>query len=143
MDITGAGEVAQAAASIAGRFFPDKTEVEKAKIAQEMQDTMNAFKLQSAQTDINALEAKSENWFVAGWRPFVGWTCGMGLLYQFLFMPIMNGIIKAILIAIGHTGATVLFVSLDTGTLLNCLGGLLGLGGLRTVEKIYDVHGNH
>ena len=118
-DLTGLGSIAQAAASIAGKFFPDKTEVEKAVIAEQMQQEMNAFKLQSAQTDINLEEAKSTNWFVAGWRPFIGWVCGTGLAYQFIFMPIANGLAASF----GHLGV---FVSLDSNTLVSCLSGLLG-----------------
>jgi phenylpyruvate tautomerase PptA (4-oxalocrotonate tautomerase family) len=136
MDVTGIGEVAQAATAIANKFWPDKTEVEKAKIAQEMQDTMNEFKLASAQTDINLEEAKSTNWFVAGWRPYIGWICGCGLAYEFLLMPIFNGISTGF-------GGHAIFVALDTGTLVSCLSGLLGLGTLRTTEKVYNVHNTH
>ena len=143
VDITGVGAVADAAKTIANKFWPDKTEIEKAQIAQQMQDTMNEFKLATAQTDINLEEAKSSNWFVAGWRPAIGWTCGAGLAYQFVFMPIMNGLIKVLLILLGTKTDITVFVSLDISTLISCVGGLLGLGGLRTVEKLYDVHSNH
>lgn len=84
--------------------------------------------IQLAQIKVNEVEATSTNWFVAGWRPFIGWVCGLGLAYQFLFMPIMNGLLKA-------AGTISPFISLDTGTLMSCVAGLLGLGTLRTYEK--------
>lgn len=140
IDLTGIGAVADAAKDIANKFFPDKTEIEKAQIALEMQDRMNAYKLSSAQTDINLEEAKSTNWFVAGWRPAIGWTCAAGLAYQFLFMPIFNGLLNGLLLLAGHQALTVpLFIELDISTLMTCVGGLLGLGTLRTVEKVKSV----
>jgi len=128
VDITGLGAIASAAKGIADKFWPDKTEIEKAKIAADLQDTMNSYNLAAGQIDINKIEAASTNWFVAGWRPAVGWTCAGGLFYQFLFMPILNGLINAI----WHITP---FISLDIATLVVCLGNLLGIGALRTYEK--------
>lgn len=121
VDIAGIGSLATAAASIVDKFWPDKTELEKAAIASELSVTLG-------QIDINKIEAASTNWFVAGWRPFIGWICGAGLGYQFLFMPILNGIINAI-------WRITPFIALDSNTLITCLGGLLGLAGMRTYEK--------
>jgi len=142
MSLTGLGEAATAIGSIAdaakgivGHFFADKTEAQKATIATEMQDMMNQYNLVAGQIEINKIEAASNKWWIAGWRPYIGWVCGTGLLYQFLFMPIMNGLIKAILILFGRTGVTVLFVSLDVSTLMTALSGILGIGVLRTFEK--------
>lgn len=149
MSLTGLGEAAQAVTTIAeaatglvNHFFPDKTVEQKAQIASDMQDMMNQYNLVSGQLKINEIEAASTNWFVAGWRPFIGWTCGSGLLYQFLFMPIMNGIIRAVLLILGHEATIELFVSLDISTLISCVGGLLGLGSLRTYEKFKGVEKN-
>jgi len=135
LDLTGMGSVAEAAASIASKFFPDKTQVEKDAITLKLQEEMNAFKLDSAQTDIDLQEAKSTNWFVAGWRPYIGWVCGTGLAYQFIFMPIINGLV----ISFGYKAG---LVALDTASLTACLSGLLGIGGMRTWEKHYGVEGN-
>jgi hypothetical protein len=121
IDITGIGALANAASSIVDKIWPDKTEVEKAALAAEVQIAL-------AQNTVNAEEAKSTNWFVAGWRPFIGWTCGAGLCYQFLFMPVINGLVFGLF-------KITPFVALDIGTLMTCLSGLLGLGGLRTYEK--------
>jgi hypothetical protein len=142
LDITGIGAIADVAGKLVDKFFPDKTQQEKDAIMMSMQDMMNQYNLVKAQTDINLEEAKSPMWFIAGWRPFIGWICGAGLGYQFLFMPIMNGLVKATLILLGHSGTTVLFVGLDTATLTSCLSGLLGLGALRTFEKHQNVEDN-
>ena len=135
IDITGIGAIASAAKGIVDKFWPDKTEVEKAELAAQVQLTMEEYKLAEGQQQINLEEAKSTNWFVAGWRPYIGWVCGTGLAYQFLFMPIMNGFIKAIF-------DTVPFPTLDIGTLISCLTGLLGMGVLRTQEKLKNAEGN-
>ena len=78
--------------------------------------------LAKTQTDVNQEEAKSTNWFVAGWRPYIGWICGTGLAYQFLVYPILIAFQPKI-------------VSLDMGTLITLLAGMLGLGTLRSFEK--------
>lgn len=134
---TPAGAVVGAASSIIDRVFPDKTQAEKDAAALELQKVMNQFNLVTAQTDINKVEAANTNWFVAGWRPYIGWVCGTGLGYQFLLMPVGNGVLAVVSATYAHV-----FVSLDSSTLLACLSGILGLGTLRTVEKHQDVEAN-
>jgi hypothetical protein len=81
------------------------------------------------QMEINKVEAASTNWFVAGWRPFVGWACGASFAYAALLEPLMR------------FGATVwfdyrgTFPVIDTNLTMQILVGLLGLGGLRSFEK--------
>lgn len=135
MDITGIGSIADAASHLADKFFPDKTQAQKDAAALEMQKVMNDYGLATAQTDINKIEAASTNWFVAGWRPAIGWVCSLGLLYQFVLMPILNGVITAVVLALGHAAVPAVFVQLDGNTLLACISGLTGLATLRTVEK--------
>jgi hypothetical protein len=91
--------------------------------------------LATAQTDINKEEAKSSNWFVAGWRPAVGWVCVLGLTYQFLIMPFL-------------VWASLNFgwkspPALETGPLYTLLTGMLGLAGMRTYEKVKDAQQKH
>lgn len=85
-----------------------------------------------AQTDINLEEAKNTNLFVAGWRPFIGWVCGVGLLYATMLQPAMTWWAK-----LYHPEFTA--PGFDTATLMTTLATLLGLGGLRTFEKFKDV----
>ena len=82
-----------------------------------------------AQTDINKTEAASSDPFTSRWRPFIGWICGAGLGVQFLVGPLFTWIATLV----GHPVA---FPQLDMGTLLTLLLGMLGLGGMRTVEKL-------
>jgi len=108
--------------TVVSRIWPDKTEEEKAQFAA-------AFQAIQGQLDINKQEAISTNWFVAGWRPFIGWICGVGLGYQFLIFPLLHGYVQGML-------------PLDMGTLITLLGGMLGMGGLRTYEKVTNSEGN-
>jgi len=103
---------------------------DKAKLQIEMMKVEH--QIDRAQVAVNIQEAKHTNWFVAGWRPFVGWTCGAGLAYQALFLPMMNWGMKA---------ANIAFVppTVDTGLLTTVLLGMLGLGGIRAFEKMKGV----
>jgi hypothetical protein len=135
LDIAGLGALADAANSIVSHFFPDKTVEEKAKLAQDMQEVMNQQNLTLAQIQTDEDEAKSTNWFVAGWRPFVGWIGGIGLLYASTLEPIC----RFIAVQYGFKGA---FPVIDTSITLQVLMGLLGLGAMRTVEKHQGVESN-
>jgi len=115
------------------KFIEDKDQ--KNKIAFEL-STMaerHAQELAKGQLEVNKVEAASRSAFVAGWRPFVGWTCGVALAYHFVIQP---------LILFGVTVAGVEMSPLpafDMDTLLTVLLGMLGLGGLRTLEKTKGV----
>jgi hypothetical protein len=100
-----------------------------------MQDIMNQYNLAAAQAGTNTEEAKSTNWFVAGWRPFAGWVSGIGLAYAVFFEPIMRFVAKLA----GYTGA---FPIIDTSITLQVLLGMLGLGAMRTFEKTKGSEGN-
>jgi len=89
----------------------------------------HAQDLALAQIKVNAAEAASGSLFKGGWRPFVGWVCGVAFCYHFILQPLIIFIVVL-------TGATIPDLpSFDMGTLLTVLGGLLGIGGLRTYEK--------
>ena len=118
-DLTGIGAVADLATSVINKIWPDKTE-------QEKQELLTAVSLVQGQLDVNKAEATNPNWFVAGWRPYIGWICGTGLGYQFLVYPILVAFVPHI-------------VQLDMGTLITLLGGMLGLGAMRTAEKFRGV----
>lgn len=112
------------------KFFPNpqeraQAELELSRLRQtgELAAMVNETSLSKYQTDVNIEEAKSTNMFIAGWRPFIGWICGCGLGYQFLVYPMLIAYVPKI-------------VQLDAGTLITLLGGMLGLGGLRTMEKL-------
>ena len=80
------------------------------------------------QTKINEIEAGHRTVFVAGWRPFIGWVCGAALAYNFVIRDLFIWITKT-------TDAP---PALQMEHLMTVLLGMLGLGGLRTFEKIKD-----
>ena len=88
--------------------------------------------LAKGQLAVNAEEAKNPSVFVSGWRPFIGWVCGSGLAFQFVLAPILTW-------AAALGGKPIAFPPLDMGTLLTLLGAMLGLGGMRTKEKLAGV----
>lgn len=87
------------------------------------------MRLMLAQTEINKAEAATDL-FRGGWRPACGWVCAAGLAYTFLLRPILPWIASLY-------GAHVQpMPDIDTDTLMVLLTGMLGLGGLRTVERL-------
>ena len=121
---------------IADKIWPDPTqkaagllELEKLRQTGELAVLAAETELAKGQLAINAEEAKSENLFVAGWRPFIGWVCGAAYAYHFVLQPLLA-------FAIANTGHTVDLPVFRMEELSTVLMGLLGLGGLRTLEKI-------
>lgn len=114
------------------RLWPDPEKRDEAKL--ELLKMQQAGELAQvvAQLKVNEAEASNPSRFVSGWRPFVGWVCTTALAIQFIVAPVATWIAAL-------SGKTVSFPPLDMGTLLTLLGGMLGLGGLRTVEKINGV----
>ena len=129
MDIAGIGTAATALKDILGMFFPDKTQEERDKMAAIMA-------MDQQQTDTNKTEASSPSVFVAGWRPFVGWVCGSGFGVQFVIGPLVEWVAALF----GHP---VKFPQMDLGTMMPMLLGMLGLGGMRSYEKVQGVNSGH
>ncbi len=84
------------------------------------------------QIGVNAIEAASNRLFVAGWRPFVGWICGLSLGFKFIGGPLL-------VMAGQLAGQAVTLPDLGTAELMPLLIGMLGLGAMRTTEKIKGV----
>lgn len=108
------------------KIWPDKSEQEKAELA-------GTLALLTAQISTNQEEAKSSSVFVAGWRPFIGWVCGMALAYTYLGYPLLLWILS-----VWKPELTPPKLGND-GMLYELLFGMLGLGGLRTFEKYKGV----
>lgn len=119
--------VADLANTAINKIWPDKTESEKAQLAA-------AVLVVQGQLDINKAEAASASVFVSGWRPFIGWTCGAACGWNWLGLPMAKFISAALASPISMAPA-------DLTEMLPVLMGLLGLGALRTVEKIQGVAG--
>lgn len=109
-----------------------KLELMKLNQAGDLAQLASQTDLAKGQQDINKVEAASSSFFVSGWRPFIGWVCGLGLLYQFILSPFLTW-------GAGLMGHAQPAPNLDMSTLLTLLLGMLGLGGLRTAEKIKGV----
>tara|TARA_R110000765_G_scaffold394911_2_gene488566 strand:- start:733 stop:1131 length:399 start_codon:yes stop_codon:yes gene_type:complete len=87
-----------------------------------------AAKLAEVQTKINEAEATHRTVFVAGWRPFIGWVCGLGLLYAVFIEPLLRFVFTV-------NGWEIEFPHIDTTITMQVLFGMLGLVGARSYEK--------
>ena len=115
--------------NILDKFVEDKDQ--KAKLAHEIatMSDKHAQEIALAQISVNAAEAASGSLFKGGWRPCVGWVCAIAFFYHFVGQPL-------IIFIVALTGAEIPpLPEFDMGTLLTVLGGMLGIGSLRTYEK--------
>jgi len=110
------------------KFIPDPEAKAKAETA--LRDSLLSW--DKAQSDVNAVEAANPNLFVSGWRPFIGWTCGLALAYQYVVAPIVFWIAMSLGLLIEPPP------KLDE-TLWQLVFAMLGMGGLRTFEKVKGV----
>jgi hypothetical protein len=111
------------------KFVEDKDQ--KAKLAHEiatMSDT-HAQQALLAQLEINKAEAASGSLFKGGWSPFIGWTSGIAFAYHFVLQPLLVFVLTVSGIDLPE------LPEFDMSTLLTVLGGMLGIGSLRTYEK--------
>ena len=115
------------------RFLPEDKEAAK-KVEREIEQQLSSHlaQIDLAQLEINKNEAAHRSLFVAGWRPFVGWSCGLALAYSYLIEPVATFIMA-------QTGNLVDLPNVDLSTMMPVLLGMLGLGGLRTFEKFKKV----
>jgi len=115
--------------AITGKLDPEK----QAEIDMKLAELENSAT--QGQIEINKIEASSTNWFVAGWRPAVGWICAFALGYQFIGFSLLQ-----------WAGQIWKFQSpppLATDGLITILLAILGLGTLRTAEKNTGVGSSH
>jgi len=113
---------------IINKFIPDPAQKQAAEEA--LRSSLQQW--DATQNTVNAAEAGSNSVFVAGWRPAIGWICACALGYQYVLLPI------AIWIAALQHSAIPNPPKLDD-TLWQLMFGMLGMGGLRTYEKIKGV----
>jgi len=107
------------------KIIPDKNARASAQEALEAADQKGELDLLLGQLEVNKVEAAHKSLFVAGWRPFIGWVCGVGLLYNVILSPFLD----------------IWFVmpKVDPAMLYPVLMGMLGLGGMRSFEKTKGV----
>lgn len=121
---------------IVGKFvnlIPDPNA--RAKAQEEFEKELLVAIMQSSkdQAEINKIEAGNSSVFVAGWRPFIGWVCGVAILWSFLLQPILVWVLTVI----GHSGQSL--PNINSDGLFQLVLAMLGMGGLRTFEKIKGV----
>lgn len=114
---------------ILDKFIEDKDQ--KAALAHEIatMSERHAQEAMLAQLEINKAEAASGSLFKGGWRPAVGWICAIAFAYHFIIKDLIVFLVSAFGVEIPE------LPEFDMGTLLTVLGGMLGIGGLRTYEK--------
>ena len=122
--------------AILDKAIPDKDLKEKLAHEIATMAERHTHEQVQAQLEINKAEASHKNLFVAGWRPACGWVCVFGMAGNFLVIPLANMTLELF-----ETGVEVPMI--DLSTMLPVLMGMLGLGGLRTFEKVKGAQKNH
>ena len=118
------------ALGIVDKFIPDKDEAKRLKHEIEKSLIQGELEVQKSQAAINQQEAIHRSIFVAGWRPWVGWICASAFGWKFVLEPVL------IFSVVVWTGEQPKLPEIDMAPLLTILLGMLGLGGLRTFEKL-------
>jgi hypothetical protein len=107
------------------KFIEDKDKKNAIAFELATMAERHAQELAKGQLEVNKTEAAHKSLFVAGWRPAIGWICGMALLYSTILAPIL--------------GIWFTVPPVDSALLTSVLMGMLGLGAMRTVEKAKGV----
>jgi Holin of 3TMs, for gene-transfer release len=113
---------------IVNKFVPDPNQ--RAQAESELRSSL--IQWDTAQNQVNTAEASNEAIFVSGWRPMIGWICASALGYQYVLTPL------ALWVASIFHYPLPIPPKLDD-TLWQLMFGMLGMGGLRTYEKIKGV----
>lgn len=120
-------------AGLLDKFIEDKDQ--KSALAHEIATMSEKYAQENAlaQMAVNKVEASSSSLFVSGWRPATGWCCVFAMAGNFIVTPFAN-------FALGLAGMDITIPLVPLDTMMPVLLGLLGLGGLRTLEKTKGVH---
>jgi hypothetical protein len=118
------------------RLWPDPAERDAAKLellkmqqSGELAQLTADTNLMIEQIKVNQAEAQNPSLFVSGWRPAIGWVCGAACGWNWIGLPVA----KVIAVILGHP---IDLAPADLTEMLPVLMGMLGLGGLRTIEKL-------
>jgi hypothetical protein len=119
-------------AKLLDKVIPDKDAREKAQAELLKAAQSQDFQLSLAQIKVNEEEAKSENIFKSGWRPAIGWICVFGLFYNFVLYNLLLWVVATFSIPITPP-------ALMSDILMELVFAMLGLGSLRTFEKLKGI----
>ena len=118
------------------KIWPDPAQRDAAKLElMKMQQAGDLAQLTAEtsvmieQIKVNQAEAQNPSTFVSGWRPAIGWICGAACAWNWIGLPIT----KVIAVILDHP---INLAPADLTEMLPILMGMLGLGGLRTIEKL-------
>lgn len=128
--------ISQVVDKVLGAVLPDKAAKDAAAAQLNAMIVQGELASIAGQIDVDKTEAANSSTFVAGWRPFIGWVCGAALVSDFMVRPLCTWIAAL-------AGHVIAYPALDMGTLLTLLVGMLGLGGMRTAEKLNGVNSGH
>jgi hypothetical protein len=132
MSLLGVSSIIEAVGKVAGDLITTDKERMEMEIEQRKLD-LEEKKLDMAgdmaQIDVNKEEAKSASFFVSGWRPFIGWGCGIAFIYSALIEPICRFVATTVFMYNGS------FPVIDSNLTMQVMLGMLGLGAMRSYEK--------
>jgi hypothetical protein len=135
------GPLIEAGLKIIDKVIPDpqakmaaQLELMRLNQAGEFKQLEADLQMAQGQIDINKIEAASEDPFKSGWRPFIGWVCGVGFAVQFVVGPIGTWISD-------FYGDPIPFPQMDMTTMMPLVFGLLGLGAYRSYDKVQKIKG--
>lgn len=132
MDFLGIGKIISGVGKVADDLFTSDEERLKLSLEEKKIDA----ELVKGQLEINKVEAQHKSLFVAGWRPFIGWVGGLALAYQFLLYPFLTWIwafLQSRGVIPSNFSPPPVF---DSGPLFAIITGMLGIGGLRSFDKV-------
>ena len=133
--------VKEVAGPLIKHFFPDPSQQAQAELELAKLEQSGQLQVIAGQLSINLEEAKSTNWFVAGWRPAFGWIGALAVLYSYIVLPFA----EFFLYVFGSPATVEQFAKvphLDLGVLWPLVTGMLGIGAARTFEKVKGAEGN-
>lgn len=126
--------IAEPILNIIDKVIPDKAAAAKAKALFNTGLMQGTFAVAIKQLEVNAIESASDRWWKAAWRPFFGFSCGLGFFWQYFLRPVFGSIVMLVM------DEPVELPSIDIAGMMPVALGMLGLGYLRTDEKKNGVH---
>lgn len=118
------------ATTILNKIWGNKDDELKRQFILELQEKLDTVELTKGQLEINKVEAANENLFVSGARPFIMWVCGFAFAWMYVVQPMIT-----YLVVVTGNPMPILPV-FNTTELMTVLFGLLGLGGMRSFDKL-------
>lgn len=112
--------------------IPDPAARERATLEMQAELLKAAVSESQGQAEINKVEAAHQSLFVAGWRPMIGWSCAAGFSWTFVGHPLLSWLLAIV-------GVTTPLPEIDSSILMELTFGMLGMGALRTFEKVKGV----